>query len=200
MATKPLKIGITGGIGSGKTMVSKIFSVLGIPVYDADTRAKWISNYHPQVKKEIQQLFGEQAYTDNKLNNRYIASIVFNDKNKTGQLNAIVHPRVGEDFENWVKENANAPYLLKEAALMFESDSYKLLDKVIVVSAPLELRIQRILTRDPQRTEAEIRGIMDKQLPEEEKQKRADYIIHNDDNNLIIPQVVELDKKFRGNV
>ena len=83
---------------------------------------------------------------------------------------------------------------------MFESDSYKLLDKVIVVSAPLELRIQRILTRDPQRTEAEIRGIMDKQLPEEEKQKRADYIIHNDDNNLIIPQVVELDKKFRGNV
>lgn len=200
MGTKPLKIGITGGIGSGKTMVSKIFSVLGIPVYDADTRAKWISNFHPEVKKEIVALFGEQAYVDNKLNNRYIASIVFNDKSKTEQLNAIVHPKVGEDFEDWVKKNAQAPYILKEAALMFESNSYKLLDKVIVVSAPLELRIQRILARDPQRTEAEIRGIMDKQLPEEEKLKRADYIIQNDDDSLIIPQVVELDKQFRKNV
>ena len=200
MATKPLKIGITGGIGSGKTLVSKIFSVLGVPVYDADSRAKWISNFHPNVKEEIIALFGTEAYLDNKLNTRYIAPIVFNDKSKTEKLNAIVHPRVGEDFNNWVESHKHFPYLLKEAALMFESDSFKQLDKIIVVSAPLELRIRRILARDPQRTEAEIRGIMDKQMPEEEKLKRADFVIFNNDQQLIIPQVVELDRQFRKNV
>jgi dephospho-CoA kinase len=198
MANKPLKIGITGGIGSGKTLVSKIFSVLGVPVYDADSRAKWISNFHPKVKEEIIALFGQEAYLDDKLNTRYIAPIVFKDKLKTAKLNAIVHPRVGEDFENWVECNKQFPYLLKEAALLFESDSYKQLDKVIVVSSPLELRLKRILARDPQRTEAEIRGIMDKQMPEEEKLKRADFVIFNNDQELIIPQVVALDKEFRS--
>jgi dephospho-CoA kinase len=197
MANKPLKIGITGGIGSGKTLVSKIFSVLGIPVYDADSRAKWISNEHPKVKAEITDLFGNEAYLDGKLNTRYIASIVFKDQSNTAKLNSIVHPRVGEDFENWVHDHMEYPYLLKEAALLFESESYKQLDKILVVSAPLELRIKRILARDPQRSEAEIRGIMDKQMPEGEKLKRADFILYNNDQQLIIPQVVELDQLFR---
>ncbi|HVD98578.1 MAG TPA: dephospho-CoA kinase [Cytophagaceae bacterium] len=197
MKNNPLKIGITGGIGSGKTVVSKIFSVLSVPVYDADTRAKWISNFHPEVKKEITALFGPEAYQDGKFNTRYIASIVFKEKEKTAQLNAIVHPRVGEDFEQWAAQHNNFPYLLKEAALMYESDSYKQMDKIIVVSAPLELRIKRILARDPQRTEAEVRGIIDKQMPEAEKLKRADFIIYNDDQQLLIPQVVALDKQFK---
>jgi dephospho-CoA kinase len=196
MANKPLKIGITGGIGSGKTLVSKIFSLLGIPVYDADTRAKWISNFHPEVKKEIIELFGAEAYLHDKLNTRYIAGIVFKDKTKTEELNHIVHPRVGEDFLNWVEQHKEFPYILKEAALMFESDSYKSLDKIIVVSAPLDLRIKRVLSRDPQRTEAEVRGIIDKQIPEKEKINRADFVVMNDDQQMVIPQVVELHKKF----
>jgi len=199
MPNRPFKIGITGGIGSGKTLVSKIFSILGIPVYDADSRAKWISNSHPEVRSEIIKLFGQESYLNGILNTRYIAGIVFNDKTKTVLLNNIVHPRVGEDFERWVNDHKTYPYVLKEAALMFESDSYKLLDKIIMVSAPLDIRIKRVLCRDPQRTELEVRGIIDKQLSEEEKLKKANFIIINDDQKMVIPQVVELDKKFRNN-
>jgi dephospho-CoA kinase len=197
MANKVLKIGITGGIGTGKTLVSKIFGVLGIPVYDADSRAKWISNFHPEVKKELTALFGKEVYQEGKFNSRFIVGEIIKDKTKTEKLNAIVHPRVGEDFADWATKHKNFPYLMKEAALMYESDSYKALDKIIVVSAPLDIRIKRILSRDPQRTEAEIRGIMDKQMSEDEKLKKADFVIYNDDQQLVIPQVVELDKKFR---
>lgn len=198
MANKLLKVGITGGIGSGKTLVSKIFSILGIPVYDADTRAKWISNFHPDVKNEIINFFGEKSYEDNKFNSRYILSQIINDKTKTEKLNSIIHPRVGNDFAEWVAQHKEFPYLLKEAALMFESDSYKSLDKIIVVSAPLGIKIKRIISRDPQRTEVEILGIMNKQMSEEEKLKRADFIIYNDDQQMVIPQVVALDKLFRN--
>ncbi len=198
MANKLLKVGITGGIGSGKTLVSKIFSILGIPVYDADTRAKWISNFHPDVKNEIINFFGEKSYEDNKFNSRYILSQIINDKTKTEKLNSIIHPRVGDDFAEWVTQHKEFPYLLKEAALMFESDSYKSLDKIIVVSAPLGIKIKRIISRDPQRTEVEILGIMNKQMSEEEKLKRADFIIYNDNQQMVIPQVVALDKLFRN--
>ena len=197
MTNNVLKVGITGGIGAGKTLVSKIFSLLGIPVYDADTRAKWISNFHPEVKKEIIDFFGEDSYKDNQFNSRFIVSKIINDKTKTEKLNSIIHPRVGTDFIEWTEQHKAFPYVLKEAALMFESDSYKSLDKIIVVTAPLTLKIKRILTRDPQRTEAEILGIMDKQMSEEEKLKRADFILYNDDKQMVIPQVVALDKMFR---
>ncbi len=198
MKNKVLKIGITGGIGSGKTLVSKIFNVLGAPVYDADTRAKWISNFHPDVKKEIIDFFGKESYVDGKFNTRYIAGIVFNDKIKTEKLNSIIHPRVGEDFLNWVEHHKNFPYLIKEAALLYESDSYKLLDKIIVVSAPLDIRIKRVLSRDKQRTEAEVKGIIDKQLPEAEKIKRADFVVMNDDQTMVLPQIVALDKQLKN--
>ena len=197
MGTSPLKIGITGGIGSGKTLVSKVFALLGVPVYDADSRAKWIANFHPDVKKEIIEAFGEESYLDAKLNTRFLAGIVFKDKGKTEKLNSIIHPRVGEDFSNWVAKHSNYPYLLKEAALMYESDSYKSLDKIIVVSAPMDIRIKRVVLRDPQRTEAEVKDIIDKQLPENEKLGRADFIVYNDEKQLLIPQVVELDKVFK---
>ena len=142
-------------------------------------------------------MFGKEVYQEGKFNSRFIVGEIIKDKTKTEKLNAIVHPRVGEDFADWATKHKNFPYLLKEAALMYESDSYKALDKIIVVSAPLDIRIKRILSRDPQRTEAEIRGIMDKQMSEDEKLKKADFVIYNDDQQLVIPQVVELDKKFR---
>lgn len=198
MSNKPLKIGITGGIGSGKTLVSRLFSILGIPVYDADTRAKWLINFHPEVKKEITQFLGEESYSEGRLNTRYVAEKVFNDKAKTEKINAIVHPRVGEDFADWAKQHDDFPYLLKEAALLYESGSYKQLDKIIVVSAPAELKLQRIILRDPQRSVEEVKAIMDKQMPDRDKQKMADFIVYNDEQQLVIPQVIALDKQIRG--
>jgi dephospho-CoA kinase len=197
MGNKVLKIGITGGIGSGKSLVCKVFSMLGIPVYDSDSRAKWIANFHPVVKKEMIVLFGSDAYLDGKLNTRYISEIVFKDKSKTEKINAIIHPKVGEDFNEWYSQQINVPYILKEAALLYESGSYKTLDKIIVVTAPLEMRIKRVLQRDVHRTESEVRAIINKQFSEEEKCKRADFLIYNNEEQLVIPQVVDLDKKFR---
>jgi dephospho-CoA kinase len=196
MSNKCLHIGITGGIGSGKTLVTQIFSILGVSVYNADERARWISDQHPEVRKEIIAAFGEDAYKDGVFNRRYIAGIVFQDAAKTALLNAIVHPRVGADFESWAHKHADRLYVLKEAALMYESGSYKQLDKVIVVTAPLELRIRRVQLRDPHRTRAEILGIIDKQLPEEERIKRADFLLHNDEQHLLIPAVLAIHEQL----
>ncbi len=198
MPNKPLKIGITGGIGSGKSLVTKIFSLVGIPVYDADTRAKSILSFHPDVKKEIIHFLGEEAYIGGELNRRYIAEKVFNDKRKIEKINAIVHPRVGEDFNDWAKQHSHYPYLLKEAALLYESGSYMQLDKIIVVFAPLEMRLKRVLARDTQRTEQEVKAIMDKQITDEEKIKKADFVIYNDETKLVIPQVMALDNQIRS--
>ena len=197
MKTKNLRIGITGGIGSGKSIICRIFQTLGVPVYDADSRAKWIVNHHPDLRKELIAEFGPEAYdAEGKYNRTYMAKQVFNDGNKVKILNKLIHPRVGQDFLDWTQQNAKAPYLLKEAALMFESGSYLALDKVITVFAPEEVRIQRILKRDPFRSEDQIKAIFGKQLAEKEKIKRADFVVHNDDQQLVIPQVLELHTQF----
>jgi len=196
MLNKPLQIGITGGIGSGKTLVTKIFSLLGVPIYDADSRAKWLTLHHPEIKMGLLSMFGEQAYQDNQLNSRYIAQQVFQDKGKLEDLNNLVHPKVAEDYLIWLSEQQRAVYIVKEAALLFESGSFKMLDKIIVVSAPLELRIERILVRDKQRTKKEVLSIIDKQMLEAEKNQQADFVIYNDETQLVIPQVVELNRKF----
>jgi len=192
-----LQIGITGGIGSGKSLVSTIFSALGIPVYDADLRAKWVMNIHPVLKTDIITAFGHSAFTTaNELNRQYLAKQVFNNSDKVALLNSLVHPRVAEDYTAWVEAHVNYPYLLKEAALLYEAGSYQLLDKIIVVFAPIEIRIQRIQKRDPQRTIEEIQAIMAKQLPEEEKLQRADFIVYNDESRLLIPQILNLHQQF----
>ncbi|WP_242926364.1 dephospho-CoA kinase [Pontibacter vulgaris] len=192
-----LKIGITGGIGVGKSIVCRLFELLGIPVYDSDARAKWVMQHDVALKQELQDAFGEEAYTlAGELNRPYLASIVFNNPDRLAKLNALVHPHVGADFSNWAKANAKAPYVLKEAALMFESEAWRQMDKIITVSAPLNVRIKRLKQRDPHRTEAEILAIIGKQLPEEEKMARANYIIHNDDKQLLIPQVLQLHQQF----
>lgn len=193
---KPLQIGITGGIGSGKSLVSRIFKLLGVPVYDADSRAKSIMTTDGILVSQIKKEFGVLSYrADGGVNREYLAERVFNDPEKLKQLNAWVHPRVGEDFIRWVTEQSSA-YVLKEAALLFEARSNTALDKIIVVSAPEALRISRVLQRDKHRTEQQVRDIIRNQLNEEEKLKRADYILVNDDSKLLIPQVLELHQQF----
>ncbi|MFD2246615.1 dephospho-CoA kinase [Pontibacter ruber] len=192
-----LKIGITGGIGVGKTVVCRLFQLLGIPVYDADTRAKWVMHHNQILKKELTEAFGADAYNKaGELNRTYLAGVVFNNPERLAQLNGLVHPRVGEDFTDWLKAHAGAPYIIKEAALMYESESWRQMDQIITVYAPMDVRIKRLLQRDPHRTEADIRAIIGKQLKEEEKMKRADYVIYNDDKQLLIPQVLTLHEKF----
>lgn len=195
---KPLLVGLTGGIGSGKTTVSKIFLSLGIPVYYADDRAKWLMANDTVLKEEIQKNFGEESYDDEgQLNRAYLAEQVFPDQERLAQLNALVHPAVGRDFAAWVDDNRHYPYLLKEAALIFEAGSYKALDKVIVVTSPKEERIRRVLLRDLQRSREQVLAIIDKQMSENERKRRANYLIDNSGKVLVIPQVMGLDKKLR---
>ncbi|WP_299452883.1 dephospho-CoA kinase [uncultured Microscilla sp.] len=194
---KILKIGITGGIGSGKSIICRIFGCFGVPIYDADSRARWIMNNHQTLQQEVTAEFGAEAYdSQGQLNRPYMANQVFNDSNKVKILNQLVHPKVGQDFAAWVQLYPNAPYLLKEAALMFESGSNQALDYVMTVFAPKDVRIKRVLQRDPQRSEEQVKAIFGKQLAEEEKIKRADFVVYNDDQQMVLPQVVRLHEQF----
>lgn len=195
--SNPLQIGITGGIGSGKTLVSKIFACLGIPVYDADSHAKELMTTDGILVSQIKKEFGDLSYlSDGTLNRKYLSEVVFNTQERLDVLNKLVHPRVGENYTQWVKRHNNKAYVLKEAALLFEAGSYKTLDKIIVVHAPEEVRIKRVMHRDG-RAEQQVREIIRKQMSEEEKLKRADFIIHNDESSLIIPQVLALHNRLR---
>jgi len=192
-----LKVGITGGIGSGKTIVCRIFALLGVPIYDSDYRAKWVMHHDTWLRQELTKAFGEKVYTPKgHLDRPYLASLVFNQPNKLAILNGLVHPRVKDDFTNWVTAHHHHPYILKEAALMYESNAYKQVQRVITVSAPLELRLARVLQRDPHRKAADVQAIIDKQLTEAERQQRADYIIYNNDQQPVIPQVLALHQKL----
>ncbi|BDS09661.1 dephospho-CoA kinase [Aureispira anguillae] len=176
-----LKVGITGGIGSGKSTVCRLFEKFGVPVYYADDRAKWLMNYQEDLKTKIQKEFGVGVYDeDGRLNREYLAGIVFNNKAKLETLNAIVHPAVFDDGKNWQEEQEalGVNYSLKEAALLFETGSYASLDKIIVVTAPEDMRIKRVMERD-NTTEEAVRARMSKQMPQEEKVKKANYVIDN---------------------
>jgi dephospho-CoA kinase len=195
--SNPLQIGITGGIGSGKTLVSKIFACLGIPVYDADSHAKELMTTDGILVSQIKKEFGDLSYlSDGTLNRKYLSEVVFNKQERLDVLNKLVHPRVGENYTQWVKRHNNKAYVLKEAALLFETGSYQALDKIIVVHAPEEVRIKRVIHRDG-RAEQQVREIIRKQMSEEEKLKRADFIIYNDESSLIIPQVLSLHNRLQ---
>ncbi len=197
MSPKPKLVGITGGIGSGKSLVCKIFNTLGIPSYDADSRAKALMHETQKVKSDILKTFGDKSYLeDGSLNREWMAREVFSDESKLKLLNGIVHPAVGTDFAEWVIKNQDAPWLIKEAALLFESGSYKNLDFIITVTAPESLRIKRVLTRDPHRSKSQIRDIIDKQMPESEKEARSQAVINNDEKNMVLPQVLKLFKEL----
>ncbi len=191
-----LKIGITGGIGTGKSIVSRVFALLGIPVYDSDSAAKRLMHEQPELVTQIKNLFGSEAYTANgALNRQFLATTAFHNPEKLQQLNALVHPQVRLDFETWARKHT-APYVLKEAALIFEAGSDKQLDKVISVFSPMELRIERLLKRDPHRSRQDLEAIMQKQLPEAEHRKRAGFYIENNDKQLIIPQVLKIHREL----
>lgn len=171
---------------------------MNVPVYDADSRAKDLMTTDGILMSQIKKEFGELSFnSDGSLNRRYLSERVFHNPERLSKLNSLVHPRVAIDYQNWVNAQGHCKYVIKEAALLFEAASYKSLDKIIVVHAPEPLRVTRVLKRDPGRTERELHDIMARQMPEEEKLKRADFIIYNDETRLLIPQVLELDSQFR---
>lgn len=192
----PLLIGVTGGIGSGKSMVCRLFECLDIPVYYADSRAKWLTNNDPEIREKVIALLGDEAYDSGGMyNTRYVASRVFRNEPLLKELNAIIHPVVLSDTKAWVMQNAGAPYVLKEAAIMAKAGHANAVDVIVVVEAPVELRVQRILQRD-KRPEQEIRAIIERQVSDESRREIADYIVNNDDASELIPQVLHLHKLF----
>ncbi|HLO79576.1 MAG TPA: dephospho-CoA kinase [Chitinophagaceae bacterium] len=190
----PVRVGLTGGIGSGKSMVARIFEVLGIPVYYADEAAKNLYKSDPVLKKQIISHFGEEAYVNDELNRKYISSIVFSSPEKLELLNSLVHPATIKDAEKWLMAQTS-PYGIKEAALIFESGSHRDLDYVIGVFAPVPLRIKRVMARD-HITEEEVRQRMNNQIEDRIKMKLCDFIVHNDEKQLLIPQVLEIHAKL----
>ncbi len=191
-----LKIGITGNIGSGKTTVSHLFELLGIPVFNSDDQAKAVMTTDKELISGIKAAFGHQAYLpDGALDRKYIANIVFNDQAALTRLNGLVHPAVFRAFDTWVSRNHAAPYVMKEAAILFESGSYKDCDDTILVTAPTEVRLQRVAKRDGiSLDEAAARNA--RQMPEEEKRQLATFEVVNDNTQLVIPQVLKLHQHF----
>lgn len=197
----PLQVGITGGIGSGKSLVCKLFALLGVPVYDADSHAKSLMTTDGILVSQIKKEFGDLSYhPDGGLNRQWLADRVFSNESELEKLNSFVHPRVAVNYEEWLKQHMHQSYVLKEAALLYESGSYRLLDKIVVISAPENIRQKRVLKRDTHRSVEQFKGIVEKQLPEDEKLKRADYIINNDDATLLIPQVLKLHEEFKDGI
>lgn len=194
----PSLVGITGGIGSGKSTVCRIFELLGIPVYYADDRARQLTSTDPELRRLICERFGEEAYKGDQLNKVYLAKKVFSDQQELAALNGLIHPRVGKDFKDWTEQNPQAPYLLKEAALIFETGGHSQLDKVILVSADQEKRIERVLARDSHRNREDVLKIIKNQMPEVEKKTLADYHVLNNEQNALIPQVMKLHKELTG--
>lgn len=189
-----LRIGLTGGIGSGKSTVAHIFNVLGIPVYSSDDASKRLMNEDEELKNNIIKSFGEQSYLNGILNRKYLAAQVFNDRNKINLLNSLVHPATIKDANRWM-DLQTAPYIIKEAALIFESGSHKFLDAVIGVKSPLSLRIERTMKRNNVAA-ADVEARIKLQMDENEKLSLCDYIIVNDEQQMLIPQVLLLNQKF----
>lgn len=193
------KIGITGGIGSGKSTVCRVFSILNVPVYEADERAKWLTNHDPILKADILRLLGPNAYdAAGHYNRAFVAAQVFTNPDLLKQLNALIHPRVFADTTRWVAEHEQNPYVLKEAALMNAASDGNDLDAVVVVTAPEPLRVARIRQRDPQRSTTEIQAIIDRQISEEARLKLADFVLVNDEASLLLPQILRLHELFSG--
>ena len=189
-----LRVGLTGGIGSGKSTVADIFSVLGIPVFNADLVTRQLMEDDEILRTSIKKEFGEEAYINNTLNRKYLASIVFNDAFQLEKLNAITHPAVIDAAQKWMQQQTTA-YVIKEAALMFESASAAGVDLIIGVYAPQHIRIKRVMDRDGV-TRQDVLARIDKQIDEEIKMKLCDFVLVNDEQQLLIPQVLELHEKL----
>jgi dephospho-CoA kinase len=190
----PLKIGLTGGIGSGKTTVAKIFELLGVPVYYADDASKRLYATNKDLMTDLKKHFGEDIYIDEQLNRSKLAAIVFNDAAKLDLLNSLVHPLTIKDAEEWMQQQTT-PYIIKEAALLFEAGSASVLDYIIGVSTPQPLRITRVMERDGTSRE-DVLSRMQRQMDEESKMLLCDFVIKNDEQEMVIPQVLALHERF----
>lgn len=192
-----LKVGITGGIGSGKSTVCRVFSVLGIPVFESDKIARELMNTDTEIKQQLVDLFGTAVYLpDQTINRKYLAGIVFNNPSLLAQLNTIVHPVVRKTFFDWC-EKQQTPYIIHEAAILFESGFYKMMDKTITVTTSEHERIQRVMKRDGITLEM-VNERIKNQWNDQQRMELADFVIGNNDDELVIPQIIEIDKKLRA--
>jgi dephospho-CoA kinase len=191
-----MTVGLTGGIGSGKSTVAKLFEVMGVPVYNSDLRAKEMY-YRPDVKEQVIRLLGTNAYNANgKIDPKHISNIIFRDSSILSKVNSIIHPAVEVDFKEFIAQHPDQKFILKESALLFETGIYKKLDKVILVTSPLELRIARVQSRDNISAD-EVKKRIQHQLPDEEKAPISNFVIKNDEITGLIPQVLEVFEKLK---
>jgi dephospho-CoA kinase len=189
------KVGVTGGIGSGKSIICRLFNTLGVPVYHADQRARYLMEHDQEMIRLLKKTFGNSIYTKKKLSSRLLAGRVFSDTDALHQLNDIVHPTVAQDFMQWVRKQDGSDYVLHEAAILFESDAWKMMDMIVSVHAPEELRIRRVMKRSDL-SRAEVLERIKKQMDQAEMNRRADVIIYNDDEHMVLPQIMDLHGKI----
>jgi dephospho-CoA kinase len=194
-----IKVGITGGIGSGKSLVCRIFSKLGAPVYDADIAARYLVETDPEIRESLIMLMGSDIYTGKFLNRSKMSVLIFNNKSLLEEVNQIIHPKVAEHFQWWCKSNTDYAYVIQESALLFESKAYLMFDRYVTVTSPEEVRIQRIISRKDMSLE-KIRAIMQSQLQEQEKIVRSHHVVVNDGMTPVLPQVLQLHASFLTNV
>jgi dephospho-CoA kinase len=190
-----IKVGLTGGIGSGKSIVASIFEMLGVPVFYADHEAKVLMESNQELREGIIKLLGNNAFSDNKLNRGYIAAKVFSDPDMLVKLNEIVHPAVHRYFLKWTESFAGIPYVVEEAAILFESGANNYFDYSILVTSPESLRIERVMKRDKV-NEENVKARMKNQFPEDKNLSMADFIINNDKDSMILPQILELHERL----
>lgn len=191
-----IRVGITGGIGSGKSLICQVFSHLRVPVYYADIEARLLMDYDPEIQQALKAILGTAVFHQGVLDRNRMASVIFRDKSLLDQVNSLIHPRVAAHFLGWCKHHADFPYVIQESAILFESNAFRDFDRIITVTAPEETRIQRVIIRKdmtPEKAAAIIRN----QLTEEEKIRRSHHVIVNDGTELVIPQVLKLHNLFK---
>jgi len=191
-----IKVGITGGIGAGKSLISRMFKSLGIPVFNADLEARKLMDEHTDLIAGIKKLFGQDIYKNGQLNRSFLAKKLFGDEKNLKKMNNLVHPLVIDEYNTWLQKQSQQPYSIKEAALLFEAGTYKELDKIILVYAPKTIRINRILMRDAYRSKSDIVSIIEQQMSENRKKKLSDYVIINDEQEMVIPQVLAIHEEL----
>ena len=192
-----IKVGVTGGIGSGKSLICQVFALLGVPVYNADDAAKDLMDSDPEIKKGLTGIFGPTLYQDGKLDRRMLSGLIFEDPISLAEVNSIVHPKVVHHFIRWCTSFTGAPFVIHESAILFESNVFSFFDYIILVTAPEEIRIQRVLNR-PGMTREKIIKIMNNQLPDEKKIVHSNVVINNDETTLILPLILSIYEKMRN--
>ena len=192
-----IKLGLTGGIGSGKSTVAKVFQELGIAVYYADIEAKKFL-FHDEIKKDLQAAFGASVINrEGEVDKAVLASIVFTDEKQLAKLNALIHPLLENDFVTWSEEKSNEKYIVKEAAILFEAGFDKSVDKILTISAPIEERIERVMKRD-QVNRQQVLDRISKQWTDEQREAKSDFVINNADDQMILETILEIHNKLSG--